>query len=152
MLPLAEALGGEEILVEIGITKAVFLALLVDCANIDGPLFRREPAQGCPCTGRGGCIDIVVDEFRIVEGACPAARVNRPDRTVAEHVVDITGFLGLEADEAQRGLVRDQRDIDHGRDVVTGIAVGNRVGAEIDPGIERGGIGLVGDDAQRAAL
>ena len=57
-----------------------------------------------------------------------------------------------EADQAQRKPVLDQRYVHHAAQRVARVALDHLVDTGIDPARERAGIGLVRDDAQRAAL
>jgi hypothetical protein len=75
-----------------------------------------------------------------------------PQRAVAQDIVYESGVLRREPHEAQRETVCDQRHIHHDARVVPFPSLVDAGDLRVDPAIELGRVGLVGDHAQRAGL
>ena len=116
---------------------------LVRDAGRHRPAVVDQPARG---DAAAGVVD-VVEVFLL--GAVVAEDLVL--RRGAVDDVDEAAVTRGEADQAQRPGIA-QRNVDHAADVVARVALAHVAGAEVDVGLEGGGIGLVGDDAHHAGL
>jgi hypothetical protein len=104
---------------------------------------------------RAGGVDLVVvlpGAAGVVDGAVAAGvGVPRRERARAVHVVDVAGVVLVPGDQADgRALAHGQVEEAFGD--VADAAVADAVELQPVAGGEAGGVGLVGDDAQRAGL
>ena len=134
---------------QVRVTESVGLRVLINAREIDRPVVAGREAQASAPAADSRFVDVGLDELCVVKGP---AREKFAARTDPENIVDVTRFFGVETYQAQRRLVVCQRDVDHGADVITRIAVLDRRCGEINPAVELRGVRLVGEDAQRATL
>ena len=122
--------------------------ILVHQAGRDRPVVVQIDLEQGAAAPNLGVVVVLLDELVVVDGDAAGLR---QEAARAGHVVDIAGILFIEADDAQRGLLR-QRDVDHPFHLAAGATLVDLVQLHIHAAVIARGIGLVGDDADRAGF
>ena len=103
------------------------IELLRRVAKGDGPVGIDLPAQLSAATARLGVVPVIFYGMRIVERAPLRRYVITPlgieVGCMPEHVIDVTAFLLVETNQAQRQLVFHQREVDNERAIPAVIAL-----------------------------
>ena len=116
--------------------------VLGDQSGDHRPALAQLPGCRNATAGHLVLVEVVLDDIGVVPGVGEVA---------SEHVVDIAALLGGEGRDAHRESI-GERDVDVAAQVVAWLAAAHGIGAGIDLAAESAGVGLVGDDAQRAGL
>ena len=127
----------------IALRTAVGKCVLTRHTGRDRPVVIEEPFRGQAPARVTDVVEVALFLARVVEQLEP--------RRGAKHVVDEPAVLGREAHQPDGERITD-REVGHGADVVAHVAVGARAQHDVDVGVKRGRVRLVGHDAQGTRL
>ena len=128
--------------------RAVAPGLLVHDRRRHRPVVVELDLERGASTVDVGVVIVLLHELRVVDA--DAARL-RQEAARARHIVDEARVAFVPADHAQRGDAR-QRQVDHALGLAADAALADGVQLAVGLAVEAGGVGLVGDDADRARL